>query len=50
MQVNIAKFYELSETLPYFREGQTPKTYPILGKSDTPGYLKRSGLPGHNLF
>ena len=39
-----------SESLPYFRESRTPKTYPILGKSHNPGHPKRSGLQKHTLF
>ena len=39
-----------SEPLPYFRESQTPKTYPIVGKSHNPGHPKRSGLQKHTLF
>ena len=39
-----------SEPLPYFMESQTPKTYPILGKSHNPGHLKRSGLQNDTLF
>ena len=39
-----------SETLPYFRESRTPKTYLILGKSHNPGHPKWSGLQNMPYF